>query len=109
MGWTIGGGWPSGAVAGSGEKELRFGGGLVFDDGVGNGIHGLESLFCRFRIGNFEAVRFVQGYDQLQGVHRIQADAAGSEERLGVADFFGTDLKHEVLDHQPPDVLFDLG
>jgi hypothetical protein len=43
----------------------------------------------------------------LEGIHRIQAEAAGAEKGLLVVNLFCPDLQHEVLDHQPFDVLFE--
>ena len=88
---------------------LRLAGRLVFDDGGGDGIDALQNLLRGFGVGDLEAVSFVEGDDELQGVHGIQADAAGAEQRLVVADFFRAELEHEILDHQFSDVLLDCG
>lgn len=72
-----------------------------------DGGDALKNLPRGFGIGNLEAVGFVQGDNQLEGVHRIQTNAAGAEQRLIIANLFGADLEHEVFDHQPPDVLLD--
>ena len=55
-------------------------------------------------IGNFQAVIFFQGDDQLQRVHRIQPQAARPEQRLVIPDFRRTDLEHQIFNQH----LFDL-
>jgi len=55
-------------------------------------------------IGKFKAVIFFQGDDQLQGIHRIQSQAARPEQRLVIPDFRRADFEHQVI-HQH---LFDL-
>ena len=81
----------------------------MFDDGVRYGVDALENFPGNFRIGNLESIRLVERDHQLQGIHRIQTHAARTKQRLVVADFLRADLEHEVLDHQPADVLFDCG
>jgi hypothetical protein len=78
----------------------------VLADGLGNGIDALKNLLGGCRVGDFQTERFVEGHDQLQGVDRIEAEAAGAEQRLIITDFFGRQLEHEVLDHHRLDLLF---
>jgi len=79
----------------------------MFDNRRRHGGDTLKNLARGFGIGNLESIRLVEGHNQLQGVHRIQTNAAGAKQRLVVVDFFRADLEHEILDHQPLDVLFD--
>ena len=71
-----------------------------------DGIDTLKNLARGLGIGNLELVGLVERHDQLKGVHGIQAEAAGAEEGLVVWDVGRGDLEHEVLHHQPFDVLF---
>src|ERR1035437_1328498 len=82
---------------------------LMFGDCGCYGVDTLQNLTRNFGIGDFESIRLVEGHDQLQGIHRIQTQTAGAEQRLVVPDFFRADGEHEVFDHQPSDVLFDCG
>jgi hypothetical protein len=41
----------------------------------------------------------------LEGIHGVEAEAAGAEERLVVFDIVGADLEHEVFDHHFFDAL----
>ena len=93
------------------RQRLRFARqcALMLDKGGRHGADALENLTRGLGIGNLESIRLVNGHNQLQGVHRIQAQAAGAKQRLVVADFFRTDLEHEVLHHQSFDVLLERG
>ncbi len=99
-------GWPSLQYFQLNRSGLG-GGFLMRGNGGGHGINALQDAPGDVGIGNFEAVGFVQGHDELKGVHGIKADAAGAEEWLVVGNFLGPDLKHEVLDHEPLDFLFE--
>ena len=76
-------------------------------DGGGDGADRLHRFSRHGGIGNFESVGFVQGNDQLQGVHGIQTQAAGAEEGLVVADLVWSDLEHEILDQHAFDLRFE--
>ena len=60
----------------------------------------LQDLFGGGRVGNFQAKVFVQADHELESIHRIEAHAAGTEKRLIVCDFIGSNLQHQALDHQ---------
>ena len=46
------------------------------------------------------------GDDQLQGIHRIQAQALRSKQRLVIANLFRSDLEHEVFHQHAFDLNF---
>lgn len=75
--------------------------------GRGHGVHAVQDSFGPVGIGDFEPVGFIQGHDQLEGVHGIQTDAAWAEQWLGIGDVVWADLEHEVLDHQAFNFLFE--
>ena len=50
-------------------------------------------------VGDLQAKMLVQGDYQLQGVDRIEAQAARAKEELVIGDLRGTHLQHQVLDH----------
>jgi hypothetical protein len=77
----------------------------MFLDCRSDGVDGLHRLSRRFRVGEFQAVVFFQGDDQLQRVHRIQSQAARPEQRLVIADLRRADLEHQIFNQH----LFDLG
>ena len=79
----------------------------MFGDCSRNGGDILKNLARRFWIGKLESIRLVQSHHKLKGVHRIQTNTAGAEQRLVVAYFFQAGLKHEILNHEPFDSLFD--
>ena len=79
----------------------------MFGNGLGHSPHALEDCPGTFRIGDFEPVLLVEGDHQLKCIHGVEAQAAGTEERLFIADLVGGDLQHEVLDHHLLDVLFE--
>ena len=66
----------------------RFAGGslLVVGDRRRHGVDVLKNPARGLGIGDFEAVGLVEGHNQLEGVHGIQAQAAGTEQGLVVAD-----------------------
>ena len=78
----------------------------MLGNGFGHGGYALENSAGALGIGDLEPVCFVERYDQLEGVHRIQTEAAGAEQHLLVANLFRRDLQHEVFDHQPLNFLF---
>ena len=77
------------------------------DDGLGNGVDTLQNLLRGFRVLDFQAECFVERHDDLQGVHRIQPDAAGAEQRLLVANLLRRELQHEVFNEQFFDFEFE--
>lgn len=83
------------------------GGFLMFSHGCRHGVHAVQDMARGLGIADFKAVGLIQGHDQLEGIHGIQADAARAEQRLVITDLFRADLKHEVFDHEPLDVLFE--
>ena len=72
----------------------------MFGDGGGDGVDGGENFFGGGGVGNFEAVVFIEHDNELEGVDRIEAEAAGTEEREIISDFFRALLEHEVFDEK---------
>ena len=71
-----------------------------------DGVHALKNSLGGLRVGDFERIRLVQSHHQLQGIHRIQAQAIRAKELLVVGNVFGCGLEHEILDHHALDFLF---
>ena len=74
-----------------------------------HGVHAKQNPAGAFGIGNFQSIGLIEGDDQLEGVHGIQAHAAGAKQGLVVGDFFRSNLKHEVFHHEAFNVLFECG
>ena len=73
----------------------------------GHGSYALEDSASAFGIRDLEPILLVERDDQLESIHGVEAQAAGAEERLLIADFVGGDLQHEVLDHHLLDIPFE--
>src|ERR1017187_1579342 len=80
--------------------------GHFFLNGLGNRIDVLQNQFGGGGVRNLQLESFVEGDNELQRVHGIETEAAGTEQRLVIADFSRRDLKHEVFDHQCFDFFF---
>ena len=93
----VGPGYSFGRVGSMGEPPLLLAR-LMRLDRRRDVVDGLHRLSRHGGVGYFQAVIFVECDHQLQGVHGVQAQAAGAEEGLVVADFFRRDLQHKVLD-----------
>ena len=52
-------------------------------------------------VSNVAYVQWMQdiAVEHYASIHGVEAQAARAEERLLIADFIGSDLQHEVLDH----------
>src|ERR1035437_8905507 len=72
----------------------------MLGNGFGHSGDALENFASALRGGDLEPVFLVERHDQLEGIHRVKAEAASTEEGLLVANLFGGDLQHEVLHHQ---------
>ena len=72
-----------------------------------HGVHAEKRPFGGIRIGDFQAIGFVQGDDKLEGIDRIEANASGPEERLAVDDFLRFELQHEIFHHELFDVVLE--
>lgn len=76
-----------------------MGSGLIAFDGSRDAVDGAENQPGSLRVRNLQTVVLVERDNELKGVNRIQAQAAGAEEGQVIADFFRRNLKHEVLHH----------
>ena len=72
----------------------------MFCDGGGDRVYVGKGFFGGGRVGNFEAVVFFKGDDELKSVYGVQAKAAGPKEGKIVRNFLGLLLEHEVLDEE---------
>lgn len=72
-----------------------------------DGIDAVNDLSRGFRVGNFQAVIFIECDHHLKRIHGIQPQAAGAKERLVVFDFIGRVLKHEVFHQHAFDLPFE--
>ena len=79
---------------------------MMFNGGD-DGIDAVNDLSRGFRVGNFQAVIFIERNHHLERVHRIQSQAAGAEERLVVFDFIRRVLKHEIFHQHAFDLPFE--
>lgn len=59
----------------------------------------MQNLFCCGGIWDLQAETLVEGDNELQGINRVQAEAAWAKERLVIADFCFRNLKHQVFYH----------
>jgi hypothetical protein len=72
----------------------------VSGDGGDDGVDVGEGFFGGGGVGDFEAVVFFEGDDELKGVHGVEAKSAGAEEGEVVRDFFGLLLQHQIFNEQ---------
>jgi len=79
---------------------------MVFD-GSGDGVDAVNDLPRRLRVGDLQAVVFIERDHNLERVHRIQPQTAWPEERLVVSDFLRRVLKHEVFHQHAFDLPFE--
>ena len=77
----------------------------MFGDAFSDSLDALEDLAGALGIRDFESILFIECHHQLQGIHRVQTEAARAEKRLLVPNFVRGDLQHQVSDHQLLDVL----
>jgi len=80
----------------------------MFQDSSHDGVDVGEGFFRSGGVGDFEAVVFFEGDDELKGVDGIQPQAAGTEKSKVVSNFFGALLKHQVFDKEFFYVRFEL-
>ena len=78
----------------------------MFRDGGGEGLDAAEDFLGNGLVGDLEPVMFIERDHQLEGINRVEAEPAGAEKRLLIADLRGGHLEHEVLHHHAFDVLF---
>ena len=83
----------------------RGSGSQLLLDGLGDGVDAAEDFLGSFRVPDFQAEAFIEGHDELQGVDRVEAEAAGAEERQVIGNFTRCDLQHQVFDHEGLDLL----
>ena len=83
------------ATVGDRVIRLRIHGtsGLFFaGNSIRHGINAVKDRLGCFRVRDFQAVVLVEGHDELQGIDRIEAEAAGAEEGLVITDFLDGNL-----------------
>lgn len=80
---------------------------MVMFNGGDDGIDAVNDLSRGFRVGNFQAVVFIERHHHLERIHGIQPQAAGTKERLVVFDFIRRILQHEVFHQHAFDLLFE--
>ena len=71
---------------------------------LGDAIDALEDGAGGGGIGDFQLELLVEGHHQLQGIHRIQPQTAGAEQRQVIRNLRLSDLQHEILNHQFSDL-----